>query len=147
MKLRTNQELLTYKNDNYKVFNVKPYDHLFDTLILACSEDDSEQLLIPVDKAILVNNIPFFQAMFREDSNWIEGKVTSIESEKNSLTESIVDQESKSEEFESCSEHFNPNEINWINDKVSKAKKPDGSHYLTRFSNIGLGQSSRRKYI
>ena len=131
MKLDTNHESLIYKNDNYEVFNVKPYDHLVDTLILACSEDESEQLLIPVDKAILVDNIPFFTAMFREDSNWIEGKVTSIDSGKNTETESIVDQESKSEKFESGSEHSTPNKIDWINDKISKSKRTDGNHYLT----------------
>ena len=117
MKLKPNYESMLYKNDDYKVFNVKPYDHLVDTLILACSEDESEeQLLIPVDKAILVNNIPFFTAMFREDSNWIEGKAN-------------VDQDS--EKFESCSELSAPNKINWKDDKISKSKRPDGSQYLT----------------
>jgi len=117
MKLKPDYESMLYKNDDYKVFNVKPYDHLVDTLILACSEDESEeQLLIPVDKAILVNNIPFFTAMFREDSNWIEGKAN-------------VDQDS--EKFESCSELSAPNKINWKDDKISKSKRPDGSQYLT----------------
>ena len=131
MKLKPNYDSIIYTNDDYEVFNVKPYDHLVDTLILACSEDDSEQLLIPVDKAILVDNIPFFTAMFREDSNWIEGKAIELHraSEKNSSTESNVGQET--EKFDSCSEHFISNKIDWINDRISKSKNPDGSHYLT----------------
>ena len=128
MKLKSNHQSLIYKNDKYEVFNVKTHDHLVDTLILACSEDeDFEPLLIPVDKAILVDNIPYFTAMFREDSNWIEGKAIEnlIESEKNSSTvESAAVQESEPSNSNTCN-------INWINDKISKSKKPDGSHYLT----------------
>ena len=133
MKLKPNLQSIIYRNDNYKVFNVKPHDHLVDTLILACSEDDSEQLLIPVDKAVLVDNIPYFTAMFREDSNWIEGKPieSHVESDKNSSTDSAVDQES--EKSESCSEKskFTSDKIDWINDKISKSKRTDGNYYLT----------------
>ena len=43
-------------------------------LILACTEDGTtKQILIPTDRIFLTKNIPFFEAMFRESSNWIEG--------------------------------------------------------------------------
>ena len=122
MKLKPNLQSVIYKNDNYKVFNVKPHDHLVDILILACSEDDSEQLLIPVDKAVLVDNIPYFTAMFREDSNWIEGKVieSHVESNNNSSTDSAINVDQESEKLVSCSEKSNltSDKINWSQDKI-----------------------------
>ena len=76
LTIKSDRAGLLYKNPNYEVFHVTEKDYQSDTLILACSEDGvTEQLIIPTDKIFLIKNIPFFEAMFKESSNWIEANV------------------------------------------------------------------------
>ena len=74
LTLKSDSADLLYTNPDYEVFHVSEKDYQSDTLILACTEDGTtKQILIPTDRIFLIKNIPFFEAMFRESSNWIEG--------------------------------------------------------------------------
>ena len=74
LTLKSDSADLLYTNPDYEVFHVTEKDYQSDTLILACTEDGTtKQILIPTDRIFLTKNIPFFEAMFRESSNWIEG--------------------------------------------------------------------------
>ena len=104
LTLKSDSADLLYTNPDYEVFHVSEKDYQSDTLILACTEDGTtKQILIPTDRIFLTKNIPFFEAMFRESSNWIEGN-----------------------------NHDTCNDIEWDNQKVVKIQKSDGSDLLAK---------------
>ena len=75
MKIKPNLSSLSFKSEDYEVFHVRPNDYRCDLLLLASNENKSKELLIPVDKCVLEENIPYFKNMLSKDSNWFETKV------------------------------------------------------------------------
>ena len=71
---------LDYHNDSFKVHHVRPNDASCDLLLLVSNE--TEKILIPCDKLILMKNIPFFEAMFSDSSNWVESKLINNERQR-----------------------------------------------------------------
>ena len=68
---------MTYKNDKYRVYNIIDRDVLCDLHIIASDEEHEKfptekKILIPVDRTIMTKNLPFFEHMFREESNFEE---------------------------------------------------------------------------
>jgi len=69
-----------------------------------------------VDQQVLIDNIDFFGAMFREDSNWIEGR----------LVESTSKSNESSDDSSSCNHKCSDKT------KIQKmeVQEPDGSDYI-----------------
>ena len=74
LKVSRHRDCLHFKSDDYEVFNVEPKDYYCDLHILACTPDEEEQLLIPIDKNLVMKNLTYFELMFSENSNWEESK-------------------------------------------------------------------------
>ena len=77
-----------YQNDNpeYEIYHACIFDSNCDLLILACSPDKETKILIPVHKSIVIENLKYFEAMFREGSNWKESRDDSDRQTKNDIS-------------------------------------------------------------
>ena len=73
LEVERNKNCLLYQSQTYEVYHIQDKDYNCDLHILASTKDEREQVLIPVDKNILIKNVPYFDRMFRDDANWIEG--------------------------------------------------------------------------
>ena len=78
---------LTFKSDVYKVCNIIDRDIYCDLHVIGV-DFLQNKLLIPIDKQVVIQHLPYFENMFREGSNWIEGK--QIETTNSGVTETIV---------------------------------------------------------
>ena len=73
LKTTRRHQNLSYKSDEYDVYHVKDHDYYCDLHILACTPDEQVQILIPVDKIFMIDNLTYFENMFKLGSNWEEG--------------------------------------------------------------------------
>ena len=73
IQVKCDKSSLTFTSDEYEVYNIIERDIYCDLHIIACNAFD-RKLLIPVDKKIMIQRLPYFEKMFREGSNWMEGK-------------------------------------------------------------------------
>ena len=78
LEFTRNLSTAQYQNDNpeYQIHHATIRDATCDLLILACSPDKKTKIIIPVDKTIMTENLKYFEAMFREGSNWEETQDT-----------------------------------------------------------------------
>ena len=92
---------LSYKSEEYEVFHVKDHDYYCDLHIMACSFDNQEKILIPVDKNFMIENLSYFESMFKSGSNWEEGKGVNMNSENKieAETETKTETESQKKKF------------------------------------------------
>ena len=142
MDRKSNLKNLTYRNDNYEVFNVRDYDYQCDTFLMAwnsTAQPGLDKVLIPVDKIVLTQNIPFFESMFREESNWIESRegldleFLYAEEKLNDLRindESQSLEVSKDEKLSTQSKTKSPNIID--NEPFEKIEHPNGTFSFAR---------------
>ena len=79
LTIRSDTSSLSYKNDEYQVYNIIPRDVFCDLHLIVSDEtnekkasNEKKKILIPVDRTIMMKNLPFFEHMFREESNWAE---------------------------------------------------------------------------
>ena len=64
-----------FKSDTYKVYHITDRDCNCDIHLLVSKNDGKDEILIPTDKQILVDNFKYFERMFDSSSNWEEAKI------------------------------------------------------------------------
>ena len=71
-----NTTSIEFKNDDpdYELFHATLKDHCSDLILLVSSPDQETKVMIPTHKSIMVDNLKYFECMFREGSNWQENK-------------------------------------------------------------------------
>ena len=80
---KKDEQKFQFQHNDHEVFHVREMDINADLLILTQkTKDNPEKIIIPVDKNIMSSNFKYFEAMFREGSNW--------EEKNNKFTEIII---------------------------------------------------------
>ena len=80
---KKDEQKFQFQHNDHEVIHVREMDINADLLILTQkTKNQPEKIIIPVDKNIMSSNFKYFEAMFREGSNW--------EEKNNKFTEVIV---------------------------------------------------------
>ena len=71
-----NTTSIEFKNDDpdYELYHATLKDDCSDLILLVSSPDQETKFMIPTHKAVMVDNLKYFECMFREGSNWQENK-------------------------------------------------------------------------
>lgn len=74
--LKTTRKCVNYTSEKYPVYHARQDDYTCDLHIIATTLDNNDQILIPVDKKKMMENLPYFENMFKSESNWEENKMS-----------------------------------------------------------------------
>ena len=80
---KKDEQKFQFQHNDHEVIHVREMDINADLLILTQkTKNQPEKIIIPVDKNTMSSNFKYFEAMFREGSNW--------EEKNNKFTEVII---------------------------------------------------------